>query len=102
MASSQNTPGQLVVSDPAFWIDTVDLTSPDDFTDVIIVVEGRNLYTSKGILASASPVWRRMFVSDFKERDAEKIPLPGKKFDDVLELLMCISPAIQRPVTGTY
>ena len=53
-----------------------------------------------GILASASPVWRKMFTSDFKEKAAREISLPGKKFDEMHELLLCISPAIQKPITG--
>ena len=41
-----------------------------------------------------------MFTSDFKEKEAGEIPLPGKKFEEVHELLKCISPAIQKPVDG--
>ena len=85
---------------PAFVFDTPDLTQPDDFSDVTLLVEGRRLFTCRGILASASPVWRKMFTSDFKEKDASEIPLPGKSFTEVHELLLCISPAIQKPITG--
>ena len=77
-----------------------DLTTPDDFSDVILIVEGRKLYTCRGILGSVSPVWRRMFISGFREKEAKEIPLPGKLFHDVLELLYCVSPAIQKPVAG--
>lgn len=81
-------------------LELLDLTQPDDFSDVTLVIEDKQLYTCRGILASASPVWRRMFVAEFKEKVAKEIPLPDKQFDEVMELLLCISPAIQKPITG--
>ena len=78
----------------------LDLTEPDEFSDVTLVVGERKLYYCRGILASTSPVWKKMFVSDFKEKDAKEIPLPGKSFEDIQELLYCIYPAIQKPISG--
>jgi len=85
---------------PDCSVDVPDLTQPDDFSDVILLVGERRLYTCRGILASASPVWRRMFTAGFKEKEAKEIPLPGKNFDDVVELLLCVTPAIQKPISG--
>ena len=82
--------------------DAPDLLNPDEFSDVSLLVDGQTLYTCKGILASASPVWRRMFVADFKEKGSSKIPLPGKSFTDIHELLLCISPAIQKPIASMF
>ncbi len=59
-------------------------------------------YILADILASASPVWRKMFTSDFQEKGAQEIPLPGKTFNEIHEMLLCISPAIQKPVSGEY
>ena len=53
-----------------------------------------------GLLAMVSPVWRTMLTGNFKEKDAGEIPLPGKRFDEVQELLLCISPATQNTVDG--
>ncbi len=37
-----------------------DMTSqPDEFSDVILVAEGRKLHTSRALLASVSLVWRQ-------------------------------------------
>jgi hypothetical protein len=72
----------------------------DAFTDVALVVEGHRLYLSKGFLVMVSPVFRRMFESEFKEKSATEIPLPGKTFDDVLVFLKTISPNIQLPITS--
>ena len=41
-----------------------------------------------------------MFTAGFKEKEAKEIPLPGKNFDDVVELLLCVTPAIQKPISG--
>lgn len=53
--------------------------------DVILEVEGMHLHARKQVLADNSPVFERMFKSDFKEKDLTKIPLPGKKFKDIVE-----------------
>ena len=75
-------------------------TNPDEFSDVTLVVEGRKLYTSRAILASASPVWRAMLTSEFKEKTQPEIPLPGKSYRDVCELLLCITPGINKEING--
>ena len=33
---------------------------------------------------------------------SKEIPLPEKTFEDILELLMCITPAILKPISGTW
>lgn len=50
--------------------------------NVILEVEGKQLYVCKKILAEHSPVFKLMFESDFKERRNVRIPLPGKKYKD--------------------
>lgn len=44
--------------------------------DVILEVEGMQLHVCKQMLADNSPVFERMFKSEFKEKDLKKIPLP--------------------------
>ena len=44
----------------------------DSFTDVILVVEGQQLFTSRSLLAYASPVFSCMFTAEFREKD-EKV-----------------------------
>lgn len=47
--------------------------------DVILEVQGMHLHVRKQVLADNSPVFERMFKSNFKEKDLTKIPLPRKK-----------------------
>jgi hypothetical protein len=79
---------------------THSFTKDEPLTDVALVVEGERLYVSKAFLSMASPVFRRMFESDFKEKSAQEIPLPGKKLADVIDFLHAIHPAMMRPITG--
>lgn len=60
----------------------------DQFSDVALVVEGRKLYVSKTYLMIHSPVFARMFT----EKDLVDIELPGKKYDEVLQLLKQVYP----------
>lgn len=55
--------------------------------DVILEVEGMQLHVCKQVLADNSPMFERMFKSEFKEKDLTIIPLPGKKFKDIVEFL---------------
>ena len=40
----------------------------DTFTDVVLWVEGQQLFTSRSLLAYASPVFSCMFTAAFKEK----------------------------------
>ncbi|XP_045208087.2 uncharacterized protein LOC123559973 [Mercenaria mercenaria] len=70
-------------------------TWKDDFT---FIIESRKLYTVKAVLAYVSPVFDRMFQSDFKEKNQDEMELPNKKFDDVLEFLHCVCPGKQTDI----
>ncbi|XP_041370753.1 speckle-type POZ protein-like [Gigantopelta aegis] len=61
-------------------------------SDVVLIVEGNRLHVSKTVLSLASPVFKTMFESEFKEKTAKEIPLPGKKCADVVQFLLCIYP----------
>ncbi|XP_061168273.1 uncharacterized protein LOC133177210 [Saccostrea echinata] len=50
------------------------------------------MYSFKLILSIASPVFKAMFSSDFKEKNAKEIELPGKTYWDFEKFLMCLSP----------
>ena len=71
---------------------TTDLSEPWDMGDVRFTVEGRPLYGNKAILATWSPAFKAMLFGDFKERNAEEIELPGKSYDDMLELFAVLHP----------
>lgn len=69
--------------------------------DVILEVEGMQLHVCKQaqVLADNSPKFEQKFESEFK--DLTKIPLPGKKFKDIVEFLRSFyDPETIPPITG--
>ncbi|XP_033726488.1 BTB and MATH domain-containing protein 38-like [Pecten maximus] len=70
-----------------------DFTQEDELSDVTLLVEGTELHVHRQYLAEWSPVWRRMFLGGFLEQQARQIPLPGKRINEVTELLHCIYPS---------
>ena len=51
------------------------------------MVENEKFHVHRQILSIHSPVFKAMLNSQFKERTAKEIPLPGKKADEMLEFL---------------
>ena len=72
-----------------------------EHSDVVLLVEGQHFHVHRLILAMSSPIFSRMFSSDFKEKDADKIPLPEKKAAEIREMLMVIYPRFCKPVNDT-
>ncbi|XP_013397955.1 BTB and MATH domain-containing protein 38-like [Lingula anatina] len=72
-----------------------DFTQKDELSDVTLIVQGEPLYVHKVYLAEWSPVWRAMFVANFREKSAQEIELPGKELEQMVELLHCIYPSQQ-------
>lgn len=83
----------------------IEIISDDRFVkengqfDFTLVVENHKIHVSKAVLCIASPVFRTMFESDFKEKDQKEVELHGKKYDDVIEFLCCLYPDRQSSVT---
>ena len=63
-------------------------SEPWEDSDVILVVENEQFHVHRLILSMNSPVFKAMFKSQFKEATAKKIPLPGKKPNEVLDFLI--------------
>ncbi len=59
-----------------------------------LVVEGRSVWVSREQLADLSEYFRAMFFGGFQESrsGANEVELPGKKADEVVELLRVIIP----------
>ncbi|XP_046546693.1 BTB and MATH domain-containing protein 36-like isoform X2 [Haliotis rubra] len=72
---------------------------PCDKSDVALVVEGRSLHVNKAVLATASDFFDTMFNGNFKEKQEREVPLPGKRYTDIVDMLLCIYPSELRPVT---
>jgi len=78
-----------------------EFSKPWNQSDVVLIVEGQQFHVHRVILTMFSPVFSRMFSSDFKEKDADAIPLPKKKAADIREMLMVIYPIFNKPVNDT-
>lgn len=77
-----------------------DFSEPWMFSDVVLVVKDpnprvkdRKFHVHRFVLAMWSPVFRKMFSSEFKEKSMTEIPLPEKKASEFEELLLIIYPA---------
>ncbi|XP_046582189.1 BTB and MATH domain-containing protein 36-like isoform X1 [Haliotis rubra] len=72
---------------------------PSIKTNVALVMEGRRLHVNRSVLATASDVFDKMFYGKFKETQKREVPLPGKRYADIVDMLLCIYPSELRPVT---
>ena len=77
-----------------------DFSAPWKFSDVVLVVEDQRFHVHRSTLAFWSPVFEKMFMSDFKEKGNDEIPLPGKKASEIEQLLHMMYPSLEeKPVT---
>lgn len=67
-----------------------DFSQPWHFSDVVLSVDGTKFHVHKSTLSIWSPVFEKMFTSDFAERYAKEIELPGKKAPEVEVLLKIV------------
>ncbi|XP_045205535.2 uncharacterized protein LOC123557861 [Mercenaria mercenaria] len=87
-------------------IQTEEFTIDDSFTgesgeyDLTLIVDGHKIRVMKVVLCLASPVFRAMLQSEFKEKDQAEVELPGKKHQDFVEFLSCFYPDKLEQVTG--
>ena len=79
----------------------LDFSKPWPGSDVTFLIENKKIYANKLILSMWSPVMETMFTSDFKEKDTAEIPLPGKNYEDFLELMKAVHPP-NKQITGTF
>ena len=79
--------------------DSLDFSQPWQFSDVVLVVEEDRFHVHRCILGMWSEVFTTMFTSQFKEKTAEEIPLPGKKSAEIKEMLLVIYPTSAKPIS---
>lgn len=66
---------------------------PWNDSDTILVVEGEKLFVHKTILCMCSPVFKTMLSSaNFREGTSLEISLPGKRKENIKELLRNMYP----------
>jgi len=95
MAASQNSaaaPKKRTAAPQNRTAAPPDFSSPWKFSDVVLVVERQKFHVHRSTLAMWSPVFEKMFTSEFKEKNLCEIPLPGKKASEIKELLLIIYP----------
>ena len=72
-----------------------DFLEPWKLSDLVLVVEDQKFHVHRGILAFWSPVFEKMFTSEFKEKNKDEIPLPGKKAREIRALLLMMYPSVE-------
>ena len=78
-----------------------EFSTPWEQSDVVLLVERQKFHVHRLILSMSSPVFSRMFSSDFKEKDADEISLPEKKAEEIREMLLVIYPSFGKRVDDT-
>ena len=73
--------------------DSQGFLQPWKFSDVVLVVEEQRLHVHRAVLSMWSPVFEKMFTSEFQEKNKNEIHLPDKKSSEVKELLLMIYPS---------
>ena len=76
----------------------LDFSQPWQLSDVVLVVEGERFNVHRNILGMWSEVFATMFTTQFKEKTAEEVPLPGKKSSEMKEMLLVIYPTSAKPI----
>ncbi len=79
----------------------VDFKKEWAYSDIVFMVEDKKVYASKMILSMWSPVFEAMFSDNFKEKNAKEINLPGKIFEDVVEMMDVLHPP-NKEIEGVY
>ena len=67
---------------------------PWKLSDVILVVEEEKFHVHRAVLALSSPVFEKMFSSEFQEKDKKEVTLPDKKASELEELLLMLYPSV--------
>ena len=70
-----------------------DFSQPWKLSDLILVVEEERFHVHRAMLAFWSPVFEKMFTSEFQEKDKTEVPLPGKRASEIKEMLLLIYPS---------
>ena len=68
---------------------------PWKFSDVVLVVEDQRFHVHRGTLAFWSPVFEKMLSTEFKEKNNDEIPLPGKNASEFEEMLRMMYPSLE-------
>ena len=73
---------------------------PDELSSITFLVEDKDIHFNKDLLSLASPVFHAMFHGHFKEKNLDKIPLPGKRHEDMVQFFTLIHPKFKTILSG--
>lgn len=77
----------------------VDFSKPWASSDLTFLVEERRFHVHRWVLLQSSPVFEKMFTSNFLEKSKTEIALPGKKKIEFQDLLLMVYSLAERPIT---
>ena len=66
---------------------------------MVFVVEDDKFHVHGQIFGLWSPVFDKMFVGEFREKSKREIPLPGKKANEIKELLFMSYPSLEEKIS---
>ncbi|XP_022808816.1 kelch-like protein 12 [Stylophora pistillata] len=78
--------------------DQLDFSQPWHLSDVVLKVEEERFHVHRSILAMWSPDFSKMFTSEFSEKTADEVLLPGKNVSEIREMLLVIYPTSAKEI----
>lgn len=77
----------------------------DQYTDTVLLVEGKKLYLNRALLGFSSPYFEKMLENAHKSKVAEKkskaeIRISEKNYPDIVDMLAFFHPGVCRELTG--
>ncbi|GMR35153.1 hypothetical protein PMAYCL1PPCAC_05348, partial [Pristionchus mayeri] len=73
--------------------------SPSQFSNVVLIIEGKKLHVSKEYLAVHSPIFDEMFFGDFDARGKKEFVIEDVLYEEFVDLLRVIYPGFTK-ITG--
>ena len=73
-------------------------SKPWDLSDCVLLVESSTFHVHRNILMMWSDVFKRMFTAEFREKASKEVELPGKKANEIQEMLLMIYPTSSKQI----
>ena len=78
-----------------------DFTKESETENFKLIVEEQNLFIDLNMMAKSSGYFEKIQLGDsYKENQEMQISIPDVTFDDIHQMLQCLGPKPQRPITG--
>ncbi|KAH3851198.1 BTB and MATH domain-containing protein 38-like [Dreissena polymorpha] len=80
-------------------IDVSIFSEDSDLTDLTLIVEEIRIPVIKAVLSLSSPVFKKMFEGEWKEKNQSEVYLPEKKLVTFVPFLCCLYPNLKERIT---